>query len=131
MSKVTLKQVKSLVVKWQPILGLSDYSITVVVAEIKGDILGHCAASEEASRAQITINPNHDQIMADTIGSLGVSTVEETVVHELLHIQFVQLKEAAMTLISDKREAEFIRVVEERTVDRLALSLVRKFNARV
>ena len=131
MSKVKLPTLRRLVNKWQPILALNDYSITIATAEIKGQVLAICSANSESHRAMITVNERHDEIASvEMDGSLGVTSLEETVVHEMLHIVMIQLKDAALELCENRREANVLRTIEERTVDRLSIALVRKFNDR-
>lgn len=134
MRKISAAQVKRIVRKWQPILGLNDYLITIEVVETDSNKLASVNASDESHRAKIIINSNHDAIQSQA-GSLGDTTLEETVVHEMLHIVLINLKDYAVDNAMDdiggdqgKQIAETIRRIEERTVDKLALALVRKFN---
>jgi hypothetical protein len=134
LKKVKLAQVRRLVKKWQPILGLTDYSITIEVVDGEPYRYGHVLTSDEAHRARIVINQNHDEV-SQQAGSIGEANLEETVVHEMLHIVLIQLKEYASDVaevhIGGDRGteiAEVLRRIEERTVDKLSLALVRKFN---
>lgn len=123
-------QVRHLIDKWVPRLGLSDWQITVTVQPTDPHEYAHLGRMTDTYRAKITINADFY-----TQSQIDVPHLERTVVHELLHISMCHYASSVEDMIDNVvggREGEALsrqyRTEEERFVDRMALALVKEWS---
>lgn len=133
-----MKEINRLVTVWQPRLGLSGWDILTMVGDM----------DDETARMEIDMSNQYenavihvaewllrDEPPAKTMFAhmpMDSETLQQTVVHELLHCVFRDIKQLVQEVIDGQlqRDADiiFCRVfdrVEEATIDRLATALVK------
>jgi hypothetical protein len=103
---MTEKQLTRLANWWLPRLCLSDWRVTVVIPPKRAmrGAAGDCCCQPEIRHARIRISPE-----------VEAAEVEQTLVHELLHIHFHSFFRT--------RPAR-LRVAQEATIDAIARALV-------
>ena len=114
-------------VKWQRRLGLADWQVTVSVGKNKDHEGAVTTRSSQRRSASIKVSPWHEK------DELSRADLEQTIVHELLHVKFTDVVVRAKDYIKhfagegclgDNAREEIVEL-EERLADSLALSLVR------
>ena len=101
--------------KWQAILRLQDWDVTLKVVrfhEVHNDALAHCRHQILKNSAEIAVRTPQDLLPTERWP--GDNDVELTIVHELLHVKLAPLS------IPDRFEIE-----QEQIVESLARTLVR------
>lgn len=133
---MTEKQLRKLVRRWAKRLGIGHYELVVDVVPFEGDALAEVKCSQY-ERAHIKVQPFvlRGERMHDVP---YVNGLEQTIVHELLHIVLyplqspLQILEETSTLPGALHdfldEARSRR--EEEVVDRLAVALVKAWGGK-
>jgi hypothetical protein len=109
------QEAERLLRKWQAILRLQDWDITLKIGrfhEIHNEALAHCRHCTLKNSAEIMVRAPQDLLPAESWP--GDNDVELTIIHELIHVKLSPLS------IPDKLDVE-----QEQLVESLARTLVR------
>ena len=122
--------------KWIPILGLSEWHITVEMSRTEPD-------ADEWAVTHVLGNYRRARIVfqedGDAPSIMGKHVVEMTVIHELMHVVLSEIDHAttsAVTVLAGKESAVSAIALKahdaahERVADALSISLYRAFGER-
>lgn len=136
MTQALLELAREYVKGWTPALGLEGWRIQTRLSKDIGNNIGLTTTHPEKKDALIELAEDWDEKAKQAV--LEVADVEETVVHELLHVWDQELRAALETVLQNRLSpAEWetvgtmLRQLRERGIDSLATALVRATRAGV
>ena len=125
-------EARRFVAKWSPILLVQDWRVELEFTTDLGDNLALTHTNEEKQDALIQIASDWEERVKRA--TLKHADLEETVVHELLHVKDAPFRAAIENILSTHMSASELESVEamlrqmrERAIDSLATGLVQAF----
>lgn len=135
---MTEKKLRSLLDLWKTRLGLSDWRINLVIAPCEDETsYMEITRSIYYQRAKITVNPwmlDIKKVPKDVLIELNDNTIEESLVHELLHLYTRDLVSIVRNDLGELLHRDVHEIIcnsisraDERCVDALSVALCQSF----